>query len=113
MLELLTDFDDHRSLSPVASSFRDLWIRATSKMSKEWTLRFAKILQRDVFANFLESQNLRHDINPSISSYIPERRKSGLMESYIVGQHIFKLYDVFVIYIGGGLGGGGNTSKKN
>ncbi|KAH8934821.1 hypothetical protein BDL97_18G104500 [Sphagnum fallax] len=81
---LETDSDDHRSLSPVASSFRDLWIRATSRMSKEWTLRFAKILQRDVFANFLESQNLRHDINPSLSSYIPERRKSGLMESYIV-----------------------------
>ncbi len=104
MLELLTDSDDHRSLSPVASSFRDLWIRAISGMSKEWILRFAKILQRDVFANFLESQNLRHDINPSISSYIPERRKSGLMESYIVGQQISKFYDVFVIYMGGGGG---------
>jgi hypothetical protein len=71
-------------------------------MLKEWILRFAKILQRDVFANFLESQNLRHDINPSISSYILERRKSGLMEPCIVGQQIFKLYDVFVIYMGRG-----------
>jgi hypothetical protein len=60
-----------------------------------------KILKWDVFANFLESQNLHHDINLSISSYIPERRKSGLMESYIVGQQISKLYDVFVIYMGG------------
>jgi hypothetical protein len=60
-----------------------------------------KILKWDVFANFLESQNLYHDINPSISFYIPERRKSGLMESYIVGQQISKLYDVFVIYMGG------------
>jgi hypothetical protein len=61
-----------------------------------------------MFANFLESRNLHHDINPSISSYIPKKRKSGLMESYIVGQQISKLYDVFVIY----MGVGGDISKK-
>ncbi len=76
MLELLTDSNDHRSLFSVASSFRNLWIRATFGMSKEWIFRFAKILQRDVFAIFLESQNLRHDINPSISFlYLREEKK--------------------------------------
>jgi len=82
-----------------------LWIRAAFGISKEWILRFVKILQWDVFANFLESQNLCHGINPSIWSYIPKRKKSGLMESYIVGQQISKLHDVFVIYMGGGRGG--------
>jgi hypothetical protein len=81
---LETDVNDHQHLSPIASSFRDLWIRAISTMSKEWSLRFAKVTQRDVFANFLESQNLRHDVDHSISSYISERRKSGLIEIYIV-----------------------------
>jgi hypothetical protein len=84
VLELSSDVNDHQHLSPIASSFRDLWVKAISVMSKEWNLRFAKVTQRDVFANFLESQNLRHDVNHSISSYISERRKSGLIETYIV-----------------------------
>lgn len=84
MLELLSDVNDHQHLSPIASSFQDLWIKAISVMSKEWSLRFAKVTQRDVFANFLESQNLRHDVHHSISSYISERRKSGFIETYIV-----------------------------
>ncbi len=84
VLELSSDVNDHQHLSPIASSFRDLWIKAISVMSEEWSLRFAKVTQRDVFANFLESQNLRHHVNHSISSYISERRKSGLIETYIV-----------------------------
>ncbi len=84
MLELSSDVNDHQHLSPIASSFRDLWVKAISVMSKEWNHRFAKVTQRDVFANFLDSQNLRHDVNHSISSYISERRKSVLIETYVV-----------------------------
>ncbi len=61
-----------------------------------------------MFANFLESRNLHHDINPSISSYIPKKRKSGLMESYIVGQQLSQLSDVLVLHPGAG----GDISKK-
>ncbi|KAH9546825.1 hypothetical protein CY35_11G001100 [Sphagnum magellanicum] len=41
---LETDVNDHQHLSPIASSFQDLWIKAISVMSKEWSLRFAKVL---------------------------------------------------------------------
>ncbi len=98
VLELSSDVNDHQHLSPIASSFRDLWIKAISTRSKEWSFRFAKVTQRDVFANFLESQNLRHDVDHSISSYILERRKSGLIETYIVCIKYPKLQYVFVIY---------------
>ncbi len=83
VLELLTDSNDHQSLSPVASSFRDLWMRATFGMSKEWILRFAKILQRDVFANFLESQNLHHDINPPFNFLLYPREEKKWIDGII------------------------------
>ncbi len=84
MLELSLEIIDHQHLSLIASSFRDLWVKAISVMSKEWSLRFAKVIQRDVSANFLESQNLRQDVDHLVSSYISERRKSGMIETHIV-----------------------------
>ncbi len=66
-------------ISPIASAFQDLCIRAISLMPKEWSLRFGKIMQQNVFANFLESHNLHNHACPSTSTYILERRKSGLI----------------------------------
>jgi hypothetical protein len=77
VLKLVAEYDEH--ISPIASAFQDLWIRAISLMPKEWSLRFGKIMQQNVFANFLESHNLHNDTCPSTSTYILERRKSGLI----------------------------------
>ncbi|KAH8976332.1 hypothetical protein BDL97_01G208900 [Sphagnum fallax] len=81
-------------LSPIASAFQDLWIRAISVMPEGWSLRFAKVLQRDVFANFLESLNLHHNICPSVSAYTQERRSNGIVIPPIVLQEF--LQDVFL-----------------
>jgi hypothetical protein len=77
VLELFAEYDEH--ISPIALAFKDLWIKSTSLMPKEWNLRFGKIMQQNLFASFLESQNLHHNICPSISNYILERRKSGFV----------------------------------
>jgi hypothetical protein len=87
-----SEYDEH--ISPIASAFQDLWIRAISLMPKEWCLRFGKIMQQNVFANFLESHNLHHDTCPSVSGYILERRKSGLILPALVLQEL--LQDVFL-----------------
>ncbi|CAK9863627.1 unnamed protein product [Sphagnum jensenii] len=87
-----SEYDEH--ISPIASAFQDLWIRAISLMPKEWSLRFGKLMQRDVFANFLESHNLHHDTCPSVSAYILERRKSGFVHPSLVIQEL--LQDVFL-----------------
>jgi hypothetical protein len=84
VLKLSSDVNDHQHLSPITSSFQDLWIKVISVMLEEWSLQFAKITQRYVFANFLELQNLLHDVNHAISFYILEKKKSGLIETYIV-----------------------------
>jgi hypothetical protein len=82
VLKLLTEYDEH--MSPIALAFQDLWIRAIALMPKEWSLRFGNIMQQSVFAQFLESYNLHHDICPSSSAYIQERRKTGFMISSLV-----------------------------
>jgi hypothetical protein len=71
VLELLAEYGD--PLSPIASAFQDLWIRAISVMPEGWSLRFAKGLQWDVFANFLESLNLHHNICPSLFAIHPRK----------------------------------------
>jgi hypothetical protein len=97
VLELLTGYGD--PLSPIASAFQDLWIRAISAMPEGWSLRFAKVLQRDVFANFLESLNLHHNICPSVSDYTQERRSNGIVIPPIVCKHVSRLWDAFVILL--------------
>ncbi|KAH8949274.1 hypothetical protein BDL97_10G024200 [Sphagnum fallax] len=86
------EYDEH--ISPIALAFQDLWIKSISLMPKEWSVRFGKIMQQSAFANFLESQNLHHNICPSVSNYILERRKSGLMLPCLVLQELFE--DVFI-----------------
>jgi hypothetical protein len=78
-------------LSPIASAFQDLWIRAISVMPEGWSLRFAKVLQRDVFANFLESLNLHHNICPSVSAYTQERRSNGIVIPPLVCKQVSRL----------------------
>jgi hypothetical protein len=75
VLELFAEYDEH--ISPIALALGDLWIRAISVMPKEWNMRFGKILQRSVFAQFLEVQDLHHNICPSVSTYILARKKTG------------------------------------
>jgi hypothetical protein len=94
VLKLVAEYDEH--ISPIASAFQDLWIRAISLMPKEWSLRFGKIMQQNVFANFLESHNLHHDTCPSVSSYILERRKSGLILPALVCIMYPRFSNVFV-----------------
>jgi hypothetical protein len=91
---LVAEYDEH--ISPVASAFQDLWIRAISLMPKEWSLRFGKLMQQSAFANFLESYNLHHDICPSVSAYILERRKSGLVLPSLVCIMYSRFSNVFV-----------------
>jgi hypothetical protein len=97
VLELLAGYGE--PLSPIASAFQDLWIRAISVMPEGWSLRFAKVLQRDVFANFLESLNLHHNICPSVSAYTQERRSNGIVIPPIVCKHVSRLWDAFVILL--------------
>jgi len=92
-VELLAGYGD--PLSPIASAFQGLWIRAISVMPEGWSLRFAKVLQRDVFANFLESFNLHHNICPSVSAYTQERRSNGIVIPPIVCKHVSRLWDAF------------------
>jgi hypothetical protein len=82
VLKLIIEYDEH--ISPIALAFQDLWIRAIALMPKEWSLRFGKIMQQNVFAHFLESYNLHHDICLSSSAYTQERRKIGFMISSLV-----------------------------
>ncbi|CAM6019569.1 unnamed protein product [Sphagnum balticum] len=86
------EYDEH--ISPIALAFQDSWIKSISLMPKEWSVRFGKIVQQNAFANFLESQNLHHNICPSVSHYILERRKSGCVLSCLVFQELFQ--DVFI-----------------
>jgi hypothetical protein len=97
VLELLAGYGD--PLSPIASAFQDLWIRAISAMPEGWSLRFAKVLQRDVFANFLESLNLHHNICPSVSAYTQERRSNGIVIPPLVCKQVSRLWDAFVILL--------------
>jgi hypothetical protein len=52
VLKLAEEYEEH--ISPIAPAFQDLWIRAILLIPKEWSLRFGKIMQQNVFANFLE-----------------------------------------------------------
>ncbi|KAH9570331.1 hypothetical protein CY35_02G034500 [Sphagnum magellanicum] len=87
-----SEYDEH--ISPIALAFQDLWIRAIALMPKEWSLRFGKLMQESMFANFLESHNLHHGTCPSVSSHILERRQSGACLPYLVLQEL--LQDVFL-----------------
>jgi hypothetical protein len=90
VLELFAEYDEH--ISPIAFAFQDLWIKSISLMPKEWNLRFGKNLQQNVFANFFESQNLHHNICPSVSNYILERRKSGIVLPCLVRTQGFQMF---------------------
>jgi hypothetical protein len=90
VLELSAEYDER--ISPIALAFQDLWIKSISLMPKEWSLRFGKIIQQNVFANFLESQNLHHNICPSVSNYILERRKSGFVLPSLVCTQGFQMF---------------------
>jgi hypothetical protein len=94
VLKLLAEYGEH--ISPIASAFQNLWIRAISLMPKEWSLRFGKIMQQSVFANFLESHNLQQDTCPSVSAYILERRKSGFALPALVRIIYPRFLNIFV-----------------
>ncbi len=87
---MFAEYDEH--ISPIALAFQDLWIKSISSMPKEWSVRFGKIVQQNAFANFLESQNLHHNICPSVSHYILERRKSGCVLSCLVRTQGFQMF---------------------
>jgi len=69
ILEHFAEFDE-RKVSAVSAAFSSLWSRATSKMPKEWSLRYADIIQESMLSQFFEVRNLFHKKDPSISTYI-------------------------------------------
>jgi hypothetical protein len=78
-LELFTDFVEHK-VDAICAAFSNLLSRATSKMPKEWNLRFAQIMQRSMLSQFLEARNLFHKKSPSISTYMSQRSEFGYMD---------------------------------
>ena len=53
------DFSDELAeVSPITSTFRNLWKRATTVMPEDWNLRFAYLSQRDILAMFKETLDL-------------------------------------------------------
>ncbi|KAH9542884.1 hypothetical protein CY35_13G031600 [Sphagnum magellanicum] len=70
---------DERKVSAVCAAFSNLWSRATSKMSKEWSLRYAHIIQESMLSQFFEARNIFHKKEPSVSTYMFHRHKFGFM----------------------------------
>ncbi|CAM6029117.1 unnamed protein product [Sphagnum balticum] len=70
---------DERKVSAVCAAFSNLWSRATSKMPKEWSLRYAHIIQESFLSQFFEARNVFHKKEPSISTYMFHRHKFGYM----------------------------------
>jgi hypothetical protein len=75
---------DERKVSAVCAAFSNLWSRATSKMPKEWSLRYAHIIQESMLSQFFEARNLFHKKEPSISTYMFHRHKFGFMTAALV-----------------------------
>lgn len=73
-----SEFDESK-VSAVCAAFENLWSRATSKMPKEWSLRYAYIIQESMLSQFFEARNLFHKKEPSISTYMFHRHKFGFM----------------------------------
>ncbi len=82
-MELFTDFVEHK-VDAICAAFSNLLSRATSKMPKEWNLRFAQIMQRSMLSQFLEARNLFHKKSPSISTYMSQRSEFGYMDIALV-----------------------------
>jgi len=82
-LEHFAEFDE-RKVSAVCAAFSNLWSRATSKMPKEWSLRYAHIIQESMLSQFFEARNLFHKKEPSISTYMFHRHKFGFMTAALV-----------------------------
>ena len=71
--------------SPITSSFRSLWKRATTVMPEDWNLRFAYLAQRDMLAMMKQTHDESLGLtNDSISEYNQQRRKYGFAESAVV-----------------------------
>jgi len=75
-----TDFDKHKA-SAICSAFSNLWSRATSEMPEEWSLRFTRILQEAMLAQFLEARYLLEKKHPSFSMYLAHRKEFGYMDA--------------------------------
>ncbi|CAM6029760.1 unnamed protein product [Sphagnum balticum] len=75
-----TDFDKHKT-SAICSAFSNLLSRATSEMPEEWSLRFTRILQEAMLAQFLEARYLLEKKDPSLSMYLSHRKEFGYMDA--------------------------------